>query len=217
MYAAPTCQFHYNLTFLIFPPLDSPSPVIKQYFQNCNKKRKKKIKPKYKIHFPLHECFPIERIHLSLSSLTVYLFPNRLLTFSSPSSKENIQLEIKKRLPDYSLISNVFPRHLSFSDCIEYFHRQNVFTFSTNGIFLFFPVADVSSHNPSNEELKSAANQPKYPVIVFISGETYDSNTGNSFDASIWSSYGRVIVVTLNYRLGVLGKYSFLERISSWN
>lgn len=30
--------------------------------------------------------------------------------------------------------------------------------------------------------------------------------TGNMFDASVLAAYGNVIVVTMNYRLGVLGK-----------
>lgn len=30
--------------------------------------------------------------------------------------------------------------------------------------------------------------------------------TGNMFDGSILASYGNVIVMTVNYRLGVLGK-----------
>ena len=44
------------------------------------------------------------------------------------------------------------------------------------------------------------------PVMVFIHGESYDSGTGNAYDGSVLSSFGDVIVVTLNYRLGVLGK-----------
>ena len=43
------------------------------------------------------------------------------------------------------------------------------------------------------------------PVMVFIHGESYDSGTGNAYDGSVLSSFGDVIVVTLNYRLGVLG------------
>ncbi len=45
-----------------------------------------------------------------------------------------------------------------------------------------------------------------YPVIMFIHGESYDWGTGNLYDGSILSSFGNVIVVTLNYRLGVFGK-----------
>ena len=42
-------------------------------------------------------------------------------------------------------------------------------------------------------------------MIVFISGESYDWDAGNPYDGSVLSSFGQVIVVTLNYRLGVLG------------
>uniref|UniRef100_A0A3B4G0G1 Carboxylesterase type B domain-containing protein n=1 Tax=Pundamilia nyererei TaxID=303518 RepID=A0A3B4G0G1_9CICH len=44
------------------------------------------------------------------------------------------------------------------------------------------------------------------PVMVFIHGGSYMEGTGNMFDGSILASYGNVIVITLNYRLGVLGK-----------
>ena len=44
------------------------------------------------------------------------------------------------------------------------------------------------------------------PVILYIHGETYDFGTGNAYDGSVLASFGRVIVVTMNYRLGVLGK-----------
>lgn len=47
--------------------------------------------------------------------------------------------------------------------------------------------------------------RPIYPVMVFIHGESYEWNSGNAYDGSILSSYGQVIVVTLNYRLGILG------------
>jgi len=46
----------------------------------------------------------------------------------------------------------------------------------------------------------------KFPVIVFIHGESFEWNSGNPYDGSILASYGDVIVVTLNFRLGVLGE-----------
>ena len=46
----------------------------------------------------------------------------------------------------------------------------------------------------------------RLPVIVFIHGESYEWNSGNPYDGSVLAAYGKVIVVTLNYRLGTLGK-----------
>lgn len=40
---------------------------------------------------------------------------------------------------------------------------------------------------------------------MFVHGESYETGTGNAYDGSVLSSFGDVIVVTLNYRLGVLG------------
>lgn len=46
----------------------------------------------------------------------------------------------------------------------------------------------------------------KKPVMLFIHGGSYMEGSGNLFDGSILAAYGNVIVVTMNYRLGVLGK-----------
>lgn len=42
--------------------------------------------------------------------------------------------------------------------------------------------------------------------MVYIHGGSYTEGTGNMMDGSVLASYGNVIVITLNYRLGVLGK-----------
>lgn len=42
--------------------------------------------------------------------------------------------------------------------------------------------------------------------MVYIHGGSYMEGTGNMIDGSILASYGNVIVITINYRLGVLGK-----------
>ncbi|EEB13058.1 conserved hypothetical protein [Pediculus humanus corporis] len=47
--------------------------------------------------------------------------------------------------------------------------------------------------------------QKKYPVIVYIHGESFEWNSGNPYDGSVLSSYGNVVVVTINFRLGILG------------
>lgn len=72
-------------------------------------------------------------------------------------------------------------------------------------IVFFFVDAEHDSRKSSSQTSSS-----KYPVIVFIHGdESYDTDSGNSYDGSIWASYGKVIIVTLNYRLGILGKCHF--------
>ncbi|EEB10943.1 conserved hypothetical protein [Pediculus humanus corporis] len=43
------------------------------------------------------------------------------------------------------------------------------------------------------------------PVIVYVHGESYEWNSGNPYDGSVLAAYGNVIVVTINYRLGILG------------
>lgn len=46
------------------------------------------------------------------------------------------------------------------------------------------------------------------PVMVYIHGGSYMEGTGNMMDGSVLASYGNVVVVTLNYRIGILGNYS---------
>lgn len=51
----------------------------------------------------------------------------------------------------------------------------------------------------------------QYPVMVFIQGETFWWGSGNLYDGGVLASYGQVVVVTINYRLGPLGEsYIFL-------
>ncbi|XP_013779898.1 neuroligin-4, X-linked-like isoform X1 [Limulus polyphemus] len=57
----------------------------------------------------------------------------------------------------------------------------------------------------------------KVPVIVFIQGESYEWNSGNPYDGSVIASMANVIVITLNFRLGVLGFLPALEGASRGN
>ena len=45
------------------------------------------------------------------------------------------------------------------------------------------------------------------PVILYIHGESYEMGSGSSYDGSVLASYADLVVVTFNYRLGVLGKF----------
>ncbi|KAG8191528.1 hypothetical protein JTE90_019592 [Oedothorax gibbosus] len=67
-------------------------------------------------------------------------------------------------------------------------------------------------------ELQQMGRQPlRLPVMAFIHGESYEWNGGNPYDARVLSSYGNVIVVTINYRLGVLGFLPSVDRSSRGN
>ncbi|KAI1891537.1 hypothetical protein AGOR_G00144820 [Albula goreensis] len=64
---------------------------------------------------------------------------------------------------------------------------------------------DLGDNDGAEDEDIRESGSPK-PVMVFIHGGSYMEGTGNMFDGSILASYGNVIVITVNYRLGVLGK-----------
>lgn len=49
-------------------------------------------------------------------------------------------------------------------------------------------------------------NLKKYPVMVFIHGESYEWNSGNPYDGTVLTAYGNVVFVTINFRLGILGE-----------
>lgn len=50
------------------------------------------------------------------------------------------------------------------------------------------------------------ANRGRLATVVYIHGESYEWNAGNTYDGSVLAGHGNVIVVTINFRLGVLGK-----------
>ena len=48
--------------------------------------------------------------------------------------------------------------------------------------------------------LSSDRARPLLPVMLFVHGESYSWGSGNLYDGRVLASYGRVVVVTLNYR-----------------
>ena len=44
--------------------------------------------------------------------------------------------------------------------------------------------------------------------MVYVHGESFQWGSGNLWDARVFASYGDVIVITFNYRLGILGRIS---------
>ncbi|XP_039296048.1 LOW QUALITY PROTEIN: neuroligin-4, Y-linked-like [Nilaparvata lugens] len=52
---------------------------------------------------------------------------------------------------------------------------------------------------------QGAVTGARYPVLLFIHGESFEWNAGNPYDGSVLASYADLVVVTINYRLGILG------------
>lgn len=71
---------------------------------------------------------------------------------------------------------------------------------------VFVPVGSRDSSSSSGGNNGGSTNPTKYPVVVFVHGESYEWNSGNPYDGSVLASYGQILVVTINYRLGILGK-----------
>lgn len=74
-----------------------------------------------------------------------------------------------------------------------------------NTIFIFY--FTVGSRDSSSS---GSGNSTKFPVLVFVHGESYEWNSGNPYDGSVLASYGQILVVTINYRLGILGKINLI-------
>jgi carboxylesterase type B len=54
----------------------------------------------------------------------------------------------------------------------------------------------------------ATASSTLLPVLVFVHGEeSYDIGSGNAYDGSVLSWHGQIVVITLNFRLGILGIY----------
>ncbi|XP_058290424.1 neuroligin-4, X-linked-like [Hylobates moloch] len=66
--------------------------------------------------------------------------------------------------------------------------------------------ADDRTSNDHSEDEDIHEQNSKKPVMVYIHGGSYMEGTGNMIDGSILASYGNVIVITINYRLGILGR-----------
>lgn len=43
-------------------------------------------------------------------------------------------------------------------------------------------------------------------TLVYIHGESYEWNSGNLYDGTVLAAHSSIIVVTINFRLGVLGE-----------
>ncbi|KAM4020305.1 neuroligin-3 isoform 3-T6 [Anomaloglossus baeobatrachus] len=67
---------------------------------------------------------------------------------------------------------------------------------------------------PTEDDIRDTGAKP---VMVYIHGGSYMEGSGNMIDASVLASYGNVIAITLNYRVGVLGFLSTGDQAAKGN
>lgn len=78
-----------------------------------------------------------------------------------------------------------------------------------------------SSRTSQGQSINSASSHSslnRVPVIVFIHGGAFTSGSGNFYEGHRLLDHN-VVLVSINYRLGVLGKLYFVypSQSSSWN
>lgn len=67
-----------------------------------------------------------------------------------------------------------------------------------------FPLFALSSFHFS---VSNGKNNGPLAVVVFVHGEDFAYGAGHPYDPSMFVSQMNVIVVTMNYRVGILGKF----------
>lgn len=82
---------------------------------------------------------------------------------------------------------------------------------------LFFYFTDDTGDASTSSTSSTTSTAKKLSTIVYIHGESYEWNSGNPYDGSILAAHGNVIVVTINFRLGVLGKFVLVHSLSALN
>uniref|UniRef100_A0A6I8R0Y3 Neuroligin 3 n=1 Tax=Xenopus tropicalis TaxID=8364 RepID=A0A6I8R0Y3_XENTR len=90
---------------------------------------------------------------------------------------------------------------------------------------IYVPTEDGPSAKKQGEELSDNDEDEEgdirdtgaKPVMVYIHGGSYMEGSGNMIDGSVLASYGNVVVITLNYRVGVLGFLSTGDQAAKGN
>lgn len=89
---------------------------------------------------------------------------------------------------------------------ILYYYKKLCISFTTLSLYEYVYWIFIFSFTFTGRPVNTV---DRLPVIVFIHGESFDWGSSHLYDGSVLASYANVVVVTLNFRLGVLGNHSF--------
>uniref|UniRef100_A0A671QJ30 Neuroligin-4, X-linked-like n=1 Tax=Sinocyclocheilus anshuiensis TaxID=1608454 RepID=A0A671QJ30_9TELE len=121
-------------------------------------------------------------------------------------------------LEDRLLLTDMLPVWFTanLDTVASYVHEQSEDCLYLN-IYVPTEEVDFNFHENGLTKLDAHDDTGLKPVMVYIHGGSYVEGTGNMIDGSILASYGNVIVVTVNYRLGVLGFLSTGDQAAKGN
>ncbi|KAL3846391.1 hypothetical protein ACJMK2_017388 [Sinanodonta woodiana] len=140
---------------------------------------------------------PVEAFHgLQYAALT-----NRYLRFRPPASPIERWQGIRSAWSHREACPQHIPRENSFTDTISDVTRNDNLRISQFTKTQLEDCLTINLYVP----LRDWNDTRLMPVMIFVHGESYEIGTGNAYDGSVLASYGGVIVVTVNYRLGVFG------------
>ncbi|XP_056157027.1 neuroligin 4 X-linked a isoform X1 [Lampris incognitus] len=125
-------------------------------------------------------------------------------------------------LEDRFLLNDMLPVWFTanLDTVVTYVQEQNEDCLYLN---IYVPTEDGANSNRQGADFHSNDGDNIHdenglkPVMVYIHGGSYMEGTGNMIDGSILASYGNVIVITINYRLGVLGFLSTGDQAAKGN
>ena len=83
-----------------------------------------------------------------------------------------------------------------------------------HGQFSSLSPSPLSSYTDTLECILGDLKNSPRPVVLFIHGDSFDWGSGNLYDGAVMAAYSDLVVVTINYRLGVLGNMSDLPIFS---
>ncbi|XP_055486208.1 neuroligin-1-like [Leucoraja erinacea] len=126
----------------------------------------------------------------------------RNATHFAPVCPQNIHGMLPEVMLPVWFLSNLDDVATYIQDQSEDCLYLNIYVPTENGPLTKKPDDNGAFRGVEDEDIRDSG--PK-PVMMFVHGGSYMEGTGNMFEGSVLASYGNVIVVTINYRLGVLG------------
>lgn len=91
--------------------------------------------------------------------------------------------------------------------------KPNTFSFGNKSKIISIISSHVFLFSRFTDETGASIEKPM-ATLVYIHGESYEWNSGNLYDGTVLAAHSNIIVVTINFRLGVLGEFNLVIFIS---